>query len=155
MFAGKDFNEVLSSAVDVQRQFEEYREIFSRIIEVLEDYVKENVGKVLLEGEDKIMNNPEYSDVDKVKNFLSVVTSQDKVADLLGESGSGIEINIKIGAEGEDVPKDCSLVTASYSANGVNLGNYGVIGPMRMDYKKVVSVLEGVGKILEEILNEK
>lgn len=153
-FVGKDFKEVLSVAKDTEDYFAEYREIFNRIIEVLEDYVADNVNKVLLEGEDKILNHPEYSDTQKVKNFLSVVTSKEKVVDLLGASNNGIEINIKFGTDEQDVPDDCSLVTATYTAGGVNIGNYGVIGPLRMDYKKVVSVLEGVGKILEEMLKD-
>ena len=53
------------------------------------------------------------------------------------------------------MPKDCSMVTATYSANGAKVGTYGVIGPLRMDYQKVVSVLEGVGKILEDMLKDK
>jgi heat-inducible transcriptional repressor len=53
------------------------------------------------------------------------------------------------------MPSDCSLVTATYSASGVKIGTYGVIGPLRMDYQKVVSVLEGVGKILEDMLTNK
>ncbi|MBQ3571299.1 MAG: heat-inducible transcriptional repressor HrcA, partial [Clostridia bacterium] len=67
-----------------------------------------------------------------------------------------IKINVKIGSEGyEDIPEDCSLVSATYSANGVKLGTYGVIGPVRMDYKKVVAVLENVGRILESIITNK
>ena len=66
-----------------------------------------------------------------------------------------IEISIKIGGEEDsNVPKDCSLVTATYTASGVKMGTYGVIGPLRMDYQKVVSVLEGVGKILEDMLKK-
>jgi heat-inducible transcriptional repressor len=52
------------------------------------------------------------------------------------------------------MPEDCSIVTATYSKSGVDMGTYGVIGPLRMDYQKVVSVLEGVGKILEDIINK-
>ena len=52
------------------------------------------------------------------------------------------------------MPNDCSLVTATYSASGVKVGTYGVIGPLRMDYQKVISVLEGVGKILEDMLKK-
>ena len=55
----------------------------------------------------------------------------------------------------EGIPEDCSLVSATYSSNGVKLGTYGVIGPVRMDYKKVVAVLENVGKILESIINKR
>ena len=46
-------------------------------------------------------------------------------------------------------------MTATYSASGVKIGTYGVIGPLRMDYQKVVSVLEGVGRILEDMINKK
>ena len=86
---------------------------------------------------------------------MSVVTSKDRLADLLADGNDDIEINIKIGGEDEDMPKECSLVTATYSASGVKVGTYGVIGPLRMDYQKVVSVLEGVGKVLEDILKNK
>ncbi len=155
LFVGKDFDEILSASLEVEKEFSVYREIFERIIEVLEEYVSDNSGKVLLEGEDKILNNPEYTDVEKVKDFLSVVNSKEKVVGFLENGNNDIEINIKIGSdEDSEVPKDCSLVTAKYSAGGVNIGSYGVIGPIRMDYKKVITVLEGVGKILEEILEK-
>ena len=89
-----------------------------------------------------------------MKNFLSVVTSKEKLAGLLTTDNDNIEINIKIGGEDKDMPNDCSLVTATYSASGVKVGTYGVIGPLRMDYQKVISVLEGVGKILEDMLKK-
>lgn len=46
-------------------------------------------------------------------------------------------------------------MTATYSAGGKNLGTYGVIGPIRMDYTKVITVLENVGKVLEDIINSR
>ena len=155
MFAGKNFGEIISSSSKIESEFNDFKEIFERIIEVLEDYVSSKSGSLFLEGEDKIMNNPEYSDVDKIKNFLSVVNSKEKVVGILGENKNNIEVSIKIGSEDDTIPTDCSIVTASYSAGGVNIGSYGVIGPIRMDYQKVVSVLEGVGKILEEMLKDK
>ena len=79
-----------------------------------------------------------------------------KVMTLLTGEGRDIKINVKIGTDGyEEIPEDCSLVTATYSANGTKIGTYGVIGPIRMDYQKVVAVLENVGKILESILTNR
>ena len=156
LFVGKDFSEIRMLDEVVSEEFEIYREIFDNVMNAIEEYIANNNGNVMLEGEGKILNHPEYNDSEKVKNFLSVVTSKDKLAGLLAKDSDNIEINIKIGGEdGKDMPSDCSLVTASYSASGVNLGTYGVIGPLRMDYQKVVSVLEGVGKILEDILTNK
>lgn len=155
MFEGKNFDEVLAYSKSAKNEFDEYKEVFNGVIDALEEYVSKHVGELLLEGEDKIMNNPEYNDVEKVKNFLSVVGDKEKVENLLSSDKDGIEINVKIGSDDGKTPDDCSVVTASYSVNGVNLGNYGVIGPTRMDYKKVVSVLECIGKILEETLENK
>ena len=156
LFVGKEFGEIISLSDVVKEQFEGYREIFSSVMQAIEDYLKGKDADVVLEGEGKILNHPEYNDAEKVKNFLSVVTSKNKLAGLLASESDNIEINIKIGGENDkEMPDDCSLVTATYSASGVKIGTYGVIGPRRMDYQKVVSVLEGVGKILEDILTNK
>ena len=156
MFVGKELGEVMKTSSAVTEEFEVYREIFDRVLDAIEEYVLKDNGEVAIEGEGKILNHPEYTDSQKVKNFLSVVTSKDKLVELLKEDKEGIEINIKIGGEeNADMPADCSLVTATYSASGVKIGSYGVIGPLRMDYQKVVSVLEGVGKILEDVLKNK
>lgn len=155
LFVGKDFNQIKNLDVVISEEFSGYREIFESVMNAIEDYVNKHSGNVMMEGEGKILNHPEYTDSQKVKNFLSVVTSKEKLVDLLAEDRDNIEINIKIGGEdGEQMPSDCSLVTATYSASGVKIGTYGVIGPLRMDYQKVVSVLEGVGKILEDILSK-
>ncbi len=156
LFVGKEFGEIVKLEDIVTEEFEVYREIFDSVMNAIEDYLTEKNADVILEGEGKILNHPEYNDTEKVKNFLSVVTSKNKLAGLLAGDSDNIEINIKIGGEeGKDMPSDCSLVTATYSASGVKIGTYGVIGPLRMDYQKVVSVLEGVGKILEDMLTNK
>ena len=156
LFVGKEFGEVVGLGEVVAKEFEGYREIFDGVMSAIEEYLEKNNADVILEGEGKILNHPEYNDSEKVKNFLSVVTSKNKLAGLLADNTDNIEISIKIGGDDEkEMPKDCSLVTATYSASGVKIGTYGVIGPLRMDYQKVVSVLEGVGKILEDILTNK
>ena len=156
MVTGKALGEIVNVGKSLSVEFENYREIFESVMTAIEEYVDKNNANVVMEGEGKILNHPEYNnDSEKVKNFLSVVTSKAKLADLLKNDNDNIEINITIGGDGkEEMPSDCSLVTASYSASGVKLGTYGVIGPLRMDYQKVVSVLEGVGRILEDIIKE-
>ncbi len=156
LFVGKEFGEILSLGDAITEEFSTYREIFDNVISAIEDYIENKNAGIVLEGEGKILNHPEYNDSEKVKNFLSVVTSKNKLAGLLANDSDNIEINIKIGGEdGKEMPEDCSLVTATYSASGVKIGTYGVIGPLRMDYQKVVSVLEGVGKVLEDIIKKK
>lgn len=155
LFVGKSFNEICAMEVDFNEEFSGYKTIFVNVIEALKVYFSSDAHEVVLEGEDKILEYAEYTDIEKIKSFLSVVTQKDKLFHLLTEDNKDIDINIKIGTEGyEHIPKDCSLVSASYSVNGKKLGTYGVIGPQRMDYQKVVAVLENVGRIIESILNK-
>ncbi len=154
-FAGKKIGDILTIGKEVEEQFLTYKEIFLGVITAIESYVTEKESGVVMEGEEKILRHPEYADVDKMKNFLAVVSDRDKLANML-MTDDDIEISIKIGnGDAGEVPNDCSLVTATYSAGGTKLGTYGVIGPLRMDYQKVVSVLEGVGKILEDVIKNK
>ena len=156
MFAGKTFEEICSLEVDFNESFSGYKTIFVNVIEALKVYFASKEENVVLEGQDKILRHAEFTDVAKIKEFLSVVTSKDKVVNLLTPDNKDININVKIGSEGYDkLPADCSVVSATYSANGKKLGTYGVIGPKRMDYQKVVAVLENVGRIIESILSDK
>ena len=154
--SGRSFEEICSIKDDISNEFAGYKNIFLNLVEALKVYMTVKESDVVMEGQDKILNHPEYADINKIKNFLSVVTQKDKVMTLLSGDGKDIKINVKIGTDGyEEIPDDCSLVTATYSANGVKIGTYGVIGPIRMDYQKVVAVLENVGRILESILTNR
>ena len=156
MFRGKTFEDICNMKPEVEDNFLGYKNIFVNVIEALKTYVETSGEDVVIAGEDKIFEHPDYADVGKIKDFLSVVTSKDKVMNLLVGEDRHIKINVKIGSDGYDEnPKECSLVTATYSANGTPLGTYGVIGPVRMDYQKVVAVLENVGRILESIITNR
>ena len=156
MCRNKTFGEICDMKPEMEDSFMGYKNIFVNVIEALKTYVRTTGDDVVTAGEDKILDHPEYTDIGKIKDFLSVVTSKDKVMTLLSDDNRDIKINVKIGADGYDeIPKECSLVTATYSANGNKLGTYGVIGPIRMDYQKVVAVLENVGRILESILTNR
>lgn len=158
LFEGKTLGECCAMDIDLGEEFKGYKSMFVMVVDALKSYIDySDGGEVVLEGEEKILNHPEYANTDKIRSFLNAVTKKDKVINMLSADGAnGIEINVKIGSDGyEGIPEDCSLVSATYSAGGVKLGTYGVIGPVRMDYKKVVAVLENVGKILETIINNR
>lgn len=153
LFSGKTFKEICKIEIDFNESFIGYKTIFINVIEALKTYFKEDEQSVLMEGEDKFLKHAEYLDVNRIKEFLSVVTKKEKVFSILTEDNKDIKFNVKIGIDDDGaIPKDCSVVSATYSVNGNKIGTYGVIGPARMDYQKVVAVLENVGKILESIL---
>ena len=154
-FIGKDLKQVLESGDDLVRDISEYKELFSKITEAIIDYLSERENRVYLEGQEKIVDIPTSDEKEKVKNLLSVINSKDQLAGIL-KRDENIDISVRIGKEcGEGMPEDCSVVTATYSSEGKKLGTYGVIGPVRMDYQKVISVLEGVGKMLENMVKDR
>ncbi|WP_027625032.1 heat-inducible transcriptional repressor HrcA [Clostridium lundense] len=126
-----------------------YEDIFNAIIPALYESLNSiDTFDIYLEGTTNIFNYPEYNDIERAKNFLSLVDNKDKVNDLINSSDS---ITIKIGEENfvEDA-KDCTVISAVYSLKNKPLGSIGVIGPTRMPYSKVVSIL---GEIVNEINN--
>lgn len=156
LFEGKRLSEAKDVEEQVLAEFGQYRQVMREVIDALKAYTRPREEDVVLSGQDKIFNHPEFEDIENVRNFLTVISSKDRIAELIGSDDDEIQINVKIGSCGDcDVPDDCSVVTATYSAGGKNLGTYGVIGPIRMDYTKVITVLENVGKALEGLVNNK
>ena len=155
LFTGKTFKEVCDMEVDFNDSFSGYKTVFTNVIEALKVYFSAD-SDVVMEDTDKILQHADFASVDKIKDFLSVVTSKDKIVNIITDDNKNLSVNVKIGSEGYDkIPKDCSVVTATYTAGGKKIGTYGVIGPARMDYQKVVAVLENVGKIIESILQNR
>ena len=91
--------------------------------------------------------------VDRAKELLSVLETREKVVSLLSHQGE-MEISVRIGPEtGMEETKDCSIVTASYRLNDGTVNTIGLIGPTRMQYGKVLSVLGEVGRSITELLD--
>jgi heat-inducible transcriptional repressor len=124
-----------------------YEDIFNGVIPVLyESLNNADSSEVYAEGAENIFNYPEYNDIEKAKEFLTLISSKEKLKDLLQDNSS---ISIRIGNENSvDGARDCSVITAVYSLNRKPLGSIGVIGPTRIQYSKVVSILD---KIVHEI----
>ena len=110
--------------------------------------------KLALGGTSNILNFPEYSDVEKAKGFLSVLETKDKLIQLLENQGE-MAFTVRIGPEtGIPELKDCSLVTATYHLSDNTHGTIGVIGPTRMQYGRVLSILNAMGQQLSDLLRQ-
>ncbi len=110
-------------------------------------------GHMAIGGTSNMLAYPEYSDMDKARNFLSLMETRDKLADIIRGSG-GMSFTVRIGPE-TGVPEmaDCSIVTAAYSTRGGQQGTIGVIGPTRMQYSKVLSILNIIGHQLTDMFS--
>ncbi len=144
-FSGHTIGEVCDCDELVFKITEEYKAVFDTIIEILKSYVIDERGKVVLEGSSKLLEQPEYADVGKAKAMFRLLESESELLPVL-ESRDDIGLSIKIAPEESGNAPECAVVTATLTNNGVNIGKAGVIGPIRMDYSKIVSVLEYIEK---------
>ena len=143
---------------EVGEELFERRKFLNMMVEAIERKVSPTAVSVELSGATNMLHYPEYSDVNKAKTFLTAVEGRDTLYRML-KKASQLEFSITIGAENESESlKDCSIVTATYRVGGEPVGSFGIIGPTRMQYGKVISVLEfmrmSLGEILGNLLEE-
>ena len=100
-----------------------------------------------------MLSYPEYNDVDKARSFLSLMETRDKLADIIRDKGE-MAFTVRIGPE-TGIPEiaDCSIVTASYTTGSGQQGTIGVIGPTRMRYSRVLSILNMMGQQLTDLFS--
>ncbi len=142
----KLYNELSS---EIAKHVTKYQEL----IRVLDDALAiEEEGRVYLSGTTNIMNQPEFRDVEKVKSLFALLEEQDTLAKMLTPSESGI--HVRIGSENNlDAINNCSLITATYSIDGQTLGTIGILGPTRMEYSKVISLMKYFSEELSNLLS--
>ena len=109
--------------------------------------------RIALSGATNILEYPEYSDTRKARDLLEAVEHRETMYSLL-KNNSVMEFTIRIGNElGQEAFRDCSLVTATYRIGNMPVGSMGVIGPTRMNYAKVMTVMEYIRNELGEVLS--
>ena len=143
------FAEMLRDAADNRRLLGEALQVIEQRLEAGGD-----ASDVIVGGSANLLEYPEYSDVNKARSFLSVLESKDTLRKLLSRDGS-MEVSIRIGPENQlPALSDCSIVTASYRLGNQSTGTLGIIGPTRMNYNRVISVLDFMGRALSDVLAE-
>lgn len=131
-----------------------YGRFLRTVVEFILDCLGDVQNRVYVGGAANILNNPEFEDISRAREFLSFIDRKENVSQMLNLLGDGQEsISIKIGSEnGVEAMRDTSLVVANYSVGDKLHGKIGIIGPKRMNYARVVSSLELINDRLSEIL---
>jgi heat-inducible transcriptional repressor len=118
----------------------------------------EEEGALYIEGKTNIIQSPEFADLEKMRLILLAFEEKTQIVKLLDKALLAQGIQIFIGAENEfNEMRECSVIAAPYSKDKFTLGTLGVIGPTRMDYSRIVPIVDYtaqiVGKILENMDN--
>lgn len=124
---------------------EEGEQLFDAALQGREDAVLLGHASVLAE-------QPEFASANNMKKLVALTETRDDLADLLRKRSDVGGITISIGAEHNDPRlENFTVVTAQYRAAGLS-GVIGVIGPTRMPYEKVISLVTHTSKLITELL---
>jgi heat-inducible transcriptional repressor len=107
-----------------------------------------------IEGQTKILDEPTFADVERMKELFKAFEEKSVLVKLLDRSMKARGVQILFGSEcGVAGIEGCSLITSTYGHPGRFLGILGVIGPMRMNYSRIIPVVDYTAKLLTDILD--
>ncbi|MDP9727368.1 heat-inducible transcriptional repressor HrcA [Alicyclobacillus tolerans] len=111
--------------------------------------------QVYIGGAANILAQPEFRDVDKVRPLFELFERTEELGNLLPNAERG-SIGVRIGSENVALPlQDCAVIGAEYRIGNEVVGRLGVIGPTRMDYARIVKVLDYAARALSKLLTER
>ena len=113
-------------------------------------------GRLLVDGEASFLDAPEFADVQKARALMKAFAEKDRILRVLDRVLLAQEVQIFIGAESEfaTVP-DVSVVAAPYGRAGRVLGTLAVVGPTRMDYARVIPLVDLTARELSRALGRR
>ena len=114
-----------------------------------------DTADVKLDGITKLLQYPEYSDVSDFRNLLGMLEKKEQFLDVITrESESKSDIHVYIGTEDEtDAMRNTALIFKKVNIGGKELA-VGVIGPKRMNYSKVIEMLNGLASGIDKVFGE-
>ncbi len=133
-----------------------YEDIMVKLISLLKAYIfqEEEENRIFLQGTSKLLDKPEFFDLEKLKSLFQQFEEKAKLAKLISDFISLDKVKVLIGSE-LNLPdiSDCSLVLSHYGYNRQVLGSLGIIGPKRIPYKKIIPLVDSIAKKLSRTIS--
>jgi heat-inducible transcriptional repressor len=112
-------------------------------------------GRTLyVSGAMNILDHPEFGDLESTRALLRMFEQKEKLADLLASMADDQGVRVTIGEENPVAEmRDCTVITASYMYRDQVLGILGVVGPRRLPYPDIMSVVDETARHVTDALS--
>ncbi|PLX70753.1 MAG: heat-inducible transcription repressor HrcA [Denitrovibrio sp.] len=147
-------NEIVEEMKDDKRKMDH---LFSRVSSMADAVFEKSSedSDIIVSSTSGILDLPEFSDVSRLKGLLGTFEEKKFIFDVLDKCQNDKGVNIFVGAEiGREEISELGLVTKTYNRGGNVVGMLGIIGPKRMKYSDVVSVVDCSADIVSDILGK-
>ena len=147
----ENLNNVLSSIIS--KELSSFSFVLGKICESIK-YEMSKESKKLSADYASILDLPEFSDIEKAKNFVNMLSTKDSI-DLALKKAEENELGIIIGSESKDLLlKDYSIISLDLEADDKKIGKISVVGQKRADYSKAIATLKYIDSKLKNIFNK-
>lgn len=135
-----------------------FDQLYSRALEMTQRVFHSNLGDtdIYIEGQINLLKNQEFTDVDRLRRILEAFEDKSRIIKLLDmtlSASSGVQIILGPESELADL-NEIGLISSPYRRGDTLLGVLGVIGPLRMDYSRIIPVVEFTADLLSELLED-
>jgi len=127
-----------------------YREtIVDSFIEAFQKFAQ---TKYYLTGQSNMLYQPEFNDIRKLREFMATIDNNE-IFKIVETDAEGV--TVKIGTENKVISMhDCTVVSSTYDTGEGELGTISVVGPTRMDYRRVIPLIKFIAKHIAKLYEE-
>ena len=163
-FAGKSLSEIRTVIINLMH---EEKALFDKLLQnavilcsqSIEDD-SDSLGEVYVDGTTNILSKKDFADLERLRGLLSTIGERSKLLQILNECVAGDNskpgaVRVVIGRENPTPTlQNCSLISAPYRiGDGSTMGTLTVLGPTRIEYARMISIVSYVARVLEKTIS--
>jgi heat-inducible transcriptional repressor len=156
LFQGRTISEVRAHIIrEMKLAREKFDALYRKALLLAQKTFVDDERELFVDGTLNILHQPDFSDLSTLRELFKIVDERSKLLDLLDKVTGEGGIKIVFGLETlEDFPY-CGLISSPYGRGGEALGAVGIIGPLRMDYARMIPVVDYTAQMLTEVLKKR
>jgi len=163
-FGGKSLSEIRT---EILKLMHEEKTLFDKLLQTavilcsqsIEDE-EDRLGEVYVDGASNILTKSDFADLERLRELLSTIGEKSRLMQILNEcltrenAAKTNNVQIIIGSENSASSlQNCTLITAPYRfGSGAAVGTLSVLGPTRIEYARMISIVSYVARILEKMI---
>lgn len=139
---------------EIKSEKTQYDSMMSRALHISEQTVTVGGDDIFVEGQARILDQPEFSDVARMKEIFQAFDQKSQMLRLLSSCMTADGVQIYIGSETPvSQSGGMSLITSRFTTGNNTIGLLGVIGPTRMGYSSVIPIVDYTARLVSRLLH--
>jgi heat-inducible transcriptional repressor len=155
-FRGHDLHAIRAMLLDEMREHKrQYDQLMQQLIDATPDALNHQPDDLYVGGKTNILNLPEFADVEKMKALFKTFEEKYLMMSVIDQSLTTVGVRVLIGSDNAGLGvNDLSLVLANYRCGEHTYGTLGVLGPTRMEYDRIIPLVDRFATLLSEFFRD-